>query len=209
MIKIENYSKKIKDTVVLENINMVLNDGMIYGIQGENGSGKTMLMRGICGLIKGSEGCITIDGKVIGKDISFPEDIGVLIENPSFISKYTGYKNLKLVADIQGKVDKEEIIKTLQKVGLKPDDKRTYKKYSLGMKQRLGIACAIMGTPKLIILDEPFNGLDEKGVLQIRDVIKGLKQKNCIVIVACHDKEQLEYLSDEIYVIKEGKLQWI
>lgn len=207
MIKIENYSKKIKDTVVLENINMVLNDGMIYGIQGENGSGKTMLMRGICGLIKGSEGCITIDGKVIGKDISFPEDIGVLIENPSFILKYTGYKNLKLVADIQGKVDKEEIIKTLQKVGLKPDDKRTYKKYSLGMKQRLGIACAIMGTPKLIILDEPFNGLDEKGVLQIRDVIKGLKQKNCIVIVACHDKEQLEYLSDEIYVIKEGKLQ--
>lgn len=206
MIKIENYSKKIKDTVVLENINMVLNDGMIYGIQGENGSGKTMLMRGICGLIKGSEGCITIDGKVIGKDISFPEDIGVLIENPSFIPKYTGYKNLKLVADIQGKVDKEEIIKTLQKVGLKPDDKRTYKKYSLGMKQRLGIACAIMGTPKLIILDEPFNGLDEKGVLQIRDVIKGLKQKNCIVIVACHDKEQLEYLSDEIYVIKEGKL---
>ncbi len=207
MIKIENYSKKIKDTVVLENINMVLNDGMIYGIQGENGSGKTMLMRGICGLIKGSEGCITIDGKVIGKDISFPEDIGVLIENPSFIPKYTGYKNLKLVADIQGKVDKEEIIKTLQKVGLKPDDKRTYKKYSLGMKQRLGIACAIMGTPKLIILDEPFNGLDEKGVLQIRDVIKGLKQKNCIVIVACHDKEQLDYLSDEIYVIKEGKLQ--
>lgn len=207
MIKIENYSKKIKDTVVLENINMVLNDGMIYGIQGENGSGKTMLMRGICGLIKGSEGCITIDGKVIGKDISFPEDIGVLIENPSFIPKYTGYKNLKLVADIQGKVDKEEIIKTLQKVGLKPDDKRTYKKYSLGMKQRLGIACAIMGTPKLIILDEPFNGLDEKGVLQIRDVIKGLKQKNCIVIVACHDKEQLEYLSDEIYVIKDGKLQ--
>lgn len=207
MIKIENYSKKIKDTVVLENINMVLNDGMIYGIQGENGSGKTMLMRGICGFIKGSEGCITIDGKVIGKDISFPEDIGVLIENPSFIPKYTGYKNLKLVADIQGKVDKEEIIKTLQKVGLKPDDKRTYKKYSLGMKQRLGIACAIMGTPKLIILDEPFNGLDEKGVLQIRDVIKGLKQKNCIVIVACHDKEQLEYLSDEIYVIKEGKLQ--
>lgn len=207
MIKIENYSKKIKDIVVLENINMVLNDGMIYGIQGENGSGKTMLMRGICGLIKGSEGCITIDGKVIGKDISFPEDIGVLIENPSFIPKYTGYKNLKLVADIQGKVDKEEIKKTLQKVGLKPDDKRTYKKYSLGMKQRLGIACAIMGTPKLIILDEPFNGLDEKGVLQIRDVIKGLKQKNCIVIVACHDKEQLEYLSDEIYVIKEGKLQ--
>lgn len=207
MIKIENYSKKIKDTVVLENINMVLNDGMIYGIQGENGSGKTMLMRGICGLIKGSEGCITIDGKVIGKDISFPEDIGVLIENPSFIPKYTGYKNLKLVADIQGKVDKEEIIKTLQKVGLKPNDKRTYKKYSLGMKQRLGIACAIMGTPKLIILDEPFNGLDEKGVLQIRDVIKGLKQKNCIVIVACHDKEQLEYLSDKIYVIKEGKLQ--
>lgn len=207
MIKIENYSKKIKDTVVLENINMVLNDGMIYGIQGENGSGKTMLMRGICGLIKGSEGCITIDGKVIGKDISFPEDIGVLIENPSFIPKYTGYKNLKLVADIQGKVDKEEIIKTLQKVGLKSDDKRTYKKYSLGMKQRLGIACAIMGTPKLIILDEPFNGLDEKGVLQIRDVIKGLKQKNCIVIVAFHDKEQLEYLSDEIYVIKDGKLQ--
>ena len=207
MIKIENYSKKIKDTVVLENINMVLNDGMIYGIQGENGSGKTMLMRGICGLIKGSEGSITIDDKVIGKDISFPEDIGVLIENPSFIPKYTGYKNLKLVADIQGKVDKEEIIKTLQKVGLKPDDKRTYKKYSLGMKQRLGIACAIMGTPKLIILDEPFNGLDEKGVLQIRDVIKGLKQKNCIVIVAGHDKEQLEYLSDEIYVIKEGKLQ--
>ena len=207
MIKIENYSKKIKDTVVLENINMVLNDGMIYGIQGENGSGKTMLMRGICGLIKGSEGCITIDGKVIGKDISFPEDIGVLIENPSFIPKYTGYKNLKLVADIQGKVDKEEIKKTLQKVGLKPDDKRTYKKYSLGMKQRLGIALALVGEPDLLILDEPINGLDPQGIVEVRETIQKLaKERGMTICISSHILEELSKIATDYGIIHNGSL---
>ena len=204
-IEIEHVSKKIKDALVLDDVCMTLESGNIYGFQGVNGSGKTMLMRAVSGLMYPTSGSIRIDGKVLGKNMAFPEKIGMLIENPAFIDSYTGYDNLKMLASInKGEVD---ISRELETVGLNPQDKRKYRKYSLGMKQRLGIACAIMGTPKLIILDEPFNGLDEKGVLQIRDVIKGLKQKNCIVIVACHDKEQLEYLSDEIYVIKDGKLQ--
>lgn len=206
MIEIECFSKDIKKVPILRDINMTLKKGMIYGIQGENGSGKTMLLRAICGLIKGNSGTIKINGKIIGKDISFPEDIGVLIENPAFINKYTGYKNLKLIADIQGKVKKDEIREVLKNVGLNPDDRRTYKKYSLGMKQRLGIACAVMGTPEIILLDEPFNALDQNGVRLISDLIISLKNKNCLIIIACHDKEQLEYLSDEIFVMSDGRL---
>ena len=206
MIEIECFSKNIKKVSILRDINMTLKKGMIYGIQGENGSGKTMLLRAICGLIKGSSGTIKINGKIIGKDISFPEDIGILIENPAFINKYTGFKNLKLIADIQGKVKKDEIREVLKSVGLNPDDHRTYKKYSLGMKQRLGIACAVMGTPEIVLLDEPFNALDQNGIQLISDLIISLKNKNCLIIIACHDKEQLEYLSDEIFIMSDGRL---
>lgn len=158
-IKISGLSKSIKGNKVLDNISMELESGNIYGLQGKNGSGKTMLMRVICGLVYPERGEINIDGKILGKDISFPQSVGVLIENPSFLSNYTAFENLKLLAAIKGEIKDDEIKKAIMDVGLNPQDRKKYKKFSLGMKQRLGIACAIMEHPDLIILDEPFNAL--------------------------------------------------
>lgn len=205
-IKITHLSKKIKKAVILDDVNMELESGRIYGFKGKNGSGKTMLMRAICGLITPTNGTVEIDGKMLGKDISFPESIGVLIENPSFISNYTGMKNLQVLASIQKRIGDEEIRNTLELVGLDPDDKRTYKKYSLGMKQRLGIAEAIMERPDIVILDEPINALDEAGAAMIREILQNLRNEGKLIILACHDTEELNFLADEIYEIAEGKI---
>lgn len=205
-IKITHLSKKIKKAVILDDVNMELESGRIYGLKGKNGSGKTMLMRAICGLITPTNGTVEIDGKILGKDISFPESIGVLIENPSFISNYTGMKNLQVLASIQKRVGDEEIRNTLKMVGLDPDDKRTFKKYSLGMKQRLGIAEAIMERPDIVILDEPINALDEAGAAMIREILQNLRDEGKLIILACHDTEELNFLADEIYEIAEGKI---
>ena len=205
-IKISNVNKTIKKAVILDNINIEFESGRIYGLRGSNGSGKTMLMRAICGLIIPESGEINIDGDILGKDISFPKSIGALIENPSFISSYTGFRNLKLLASIQNKISDDEIRDAIKSVGLTPDDKRTFRKYSLGMKQRLGIACAIMENPDIIILDEPVNALDENGIELVRKILKEQKEKGALIIIACHDKTELEYLSDEIYEIYEGKI---
>lgn len=205
-IEIKNYTKKIKGIRVLDGIDLSLKSGNIYGLKGVNGSGKTMLMRAVCGLILPTSGQVWIDGKELGKDISFPESVGLLLENPSFISNYTGFKNLKMIADLKGKIDDEAIREALSLVGLEPDDKRTFKKYSLGMKQKLGIACAIMENPDLILLDEPTNALDEKGVAMVRDILVNRRNQGALILLACHDKEQLEFLSDEIIEIYEGKI---
>lgn len=205
-IKISNVTKTIKKAVILDNINMELESGKVYGLRGSNGSGKTMLMRAVCGLIIPEMGEINIDGDILGKDISFPKSVGALIENPSFISSYTGFKNLKLLASIQNKISDDAIRKALKAVGLNPDDKRTFKKYSLGMKQRLGIACAIMESPDIIILDEPVNALDDNGIELVRDILKEQKERGALIILACHDKQELQYLSDEIFEIYEGKI---
>lgn len=205
-ISVENFSKTIHGVKVLDNISVQFSSGKIYGLSGKNGSGKTMLMRAISGLIKPTEGKIVIDGRVLGKDFSFPPSIGVLIENPSFIPKYTGYKNLKMLASIQNKIGENEIKEALMMVGLEPNDKRSYKKYSLGMKQRLGIACAIMETPDIILLDEPINALDESGVELVKKLLLSSRYKQSVIIVSCHDKEELEYLSDEIYILSDGKV---
>lgn len=205
-IKITHLSKKIKKAVILDDVNMELESGRIYGLKGKNGSGKTMLMRAICGLITPTNGTVEIDGKILGKDISFPESIGVLIENPSFISNYTGMKNLQVLASIQKRIGDEEIRNTLELVGLDPDDKRTFKKYSLGMKQRLGIAEAIMERPDIVILDEPINALDENGAAMIREILHNLRNEGKLIILACHDTEELNFLADEIYEIAEGKI---
>lgn len=205
-IKITHLSKNIKKAVILDDVNMELESGRIYGFKGKNGSGKTMLMRAICGLITPTNGTVEIDGKILGKDISFPESIGVLIENPSFISNYTGMKNLQVLASIQKRIGDEEIRNTLELVGLDPDDKRTYKKYSLGMKQRLGIAEAIMEKPDIVILDEPINALDEAGAAMIREILQNLRNEGKLIILACHDTEELNFLADEIYEISEGKI---
>nr|WP_328797174.1 ATP-binding cassette domain-containing protein [Heyndrickxia sporothermodurans] len=180
--------------------------GKIYGFRGKNGSGKTMLFRAISGLIRPSKGIITVNGKVIGKDISFPENLGLLIENPGFIPEYTGLKNLELLSFIQRKINKEQVKEAIMKVGLDPKDKRKYKKYSLGMKQRLGIAQAIMENPDLIILDEPTNALDEEGVTIINQIILDLKKSGKTILIASHDRESLDKVSDEIYQIDGGKI---
>lgn len=204
-IKINDVSKIIKGNTVLDHITMEMKSGNIYGLQGINGSGKTMLMRAICGLINPSSGTIEIDGVVLGKEFSFPENIGVMLENPSFLSGYTGYENLKLLTAIKNVIGPKEIRMALTAVGLDPDDKRKYKKFSLGMKQRLGIACAIMEDPELIILDEPFNALDDAGVGLVKKIIINLKKKGKLVILSCHDKKELETLSDKIFHLRAGK----
>lgn len=205
-ITITNVSKTINKDIILDDINLSLTGGKIYGLTGQNGCGKTMLMRLICGLIHPTKGKVYINGDEIGKNIDFPLSIGLLLENPSFLDKYNGYDNLKILADLKGNIDEQEIINTLQNVGLNPRDKKKYYKYSLGMKQRLGIAAAIMGKPDLILLDEPINAIDKDGVSEILKVIKSLKSDNRIVIVACHSINELEEIADEIINMSSGKI---
>lgn len=205
-IEVKNYTKIIKGNVILDDINLTLESGKIYGLKGTNGSGKTMLMRAIAGLIIPNEGSVMLDGALLGKDISFPESMGLLLEYPSFVNGYTGFKNLKMIASIDQKIKDEQIRDSIQMVGLEPEDKRSFRKYSLGMKQKLGIACAIMEKPELLILDEPFNALDEKGADMVRGILQDFKDENKLIILACHDKEELESVADEIYEIYEGKI---
>lgn len=205
-IEMKNITKIIKGVTVLENINLNFEEGKIYGLKGKNGCGKTMLMRIICGLVIPTSGNININGDILHNDISFPSSIGVLIENPAFIPNYTGFQNLKILSQIQHKISDKEIIQSLIDVGLDYKDKRTYRKYSLGMKQRLGVACAIMEKPDIIVLDEPINALDENGVILVREILKREKDRGAIIIVACHDKEELEILSDSIVNMECGRI---
>ena len=205
-IRLKNVTKKIKQDILLDHISLEFRGGKVYGLQGKNGSGKTMLMRAVCGLITLSDGEIDIDGEILHKDISFPRSIGALLENPSFLNGYTGLENLKLLADIQGRIEEKELRDCLAKVGLDADDKRVYRKYSLGMKQKLGIAAAVMGSPDIVILDEPINAIDEAGVEKVREILRGLKERGSVIIVACHDREELELLSDEIIKISKGRI---
>ena len=205
-IRLKNVTKKIKQDILLGHISLEFRGGKVYGLQGKNGSGKTMLMRAVCGLITLSDGEIDIDGEILHKDISFPRSIGALLENPAFLNGYTGLENLKLLADIRGGIEEKELRDCLAKVGLDADDKRVYRKYSLGMKQKLGIAAAVMGSPDIVILDEPINAIDEAGVEKVRGILRGLKERGSVIIVACHDREELELLSDEIIKISKGRI---
>lgn len=203
-VELKNISKTIHKTPILHDINLKFHSGAIYGLKGKNGCGKTMLMRTICGLMIPSTGTVSINGKVLMKDIEFPESIGALIENPAFLPQYTGYKNLCMLASLRSDIDKEAVAEAMRRVQLDPEDKRVYRKYSLGMKQKLGIANAIMGEPDIIVLDEPINALDEASVEQVKKVPVDLRERDHLIIIACHDREELEYLSDEIIEIKDG-----
>lgn len=205
-IEICNYSKKIRGAMVLSNINLTLESGNIYGFKGTNGSGKTMLMRAIAGLILPTTGKIVIDGKEIGKDISFPESMGLLLEYPSFVNSYSGLKNLEMIASIKKKASVDDVKDCIRRVGLDPNDRKPFRKYSLGMKQKLGLACAIMEKPELLILDEPFNALDEKGIAVIKTIIEDFRDNGALIIMSCHDKEELNNISDVIIDIYEGKI---
>ena len=206
VVRLEDYFKSFKSAEVLKNINLTLESGKVIGLKGKNGSGKTMNMRAISGLIIPTSVKVYINDKELGRQISFPPSIGILIENPSFISNYTGFKNLKILASIQNRISDDEIRDAIRKVGLDPDDKRTFKKYSLGMKQILGIAAAIIERPDIVILDEPINALDEAGAGLIKGLLDELKANGSLIIIACHDTEELNYLSDEIYEIYDGEI---
>lgn len=205
-IKISHVSKTIKNNPVIKDISMELQSGAVYGFKGINGSGKTMLMRLISGLIRPSQGEISMNGKILGKDISFPNSIGVFLENPAFLDAYSGFNNLKLLASIKSVASDEDIRNTLLRVGLDPDSNKKYKKYSLGMKQRLGIAAAIMEKPEIVILDEPTNSLDEDGVDLVKHIVRNEKERGALVIVSCHDEEILKGVSDEVFLLEQGRL---
>ena len=202
-----NYNKLIKKKEILTDINLTFESGKIYGLHGHNGSGKTMLLRAICGLILPTSGSVTVDGNTVGKDIEFPDSVGVIIENMSLIPEYTGFKNLQLLAGIKKKIGDSEIRDTLISVGLDPDDKRKVKEYSLGMKQKLNFAQAIMEKPELLLLDEPTNAMDVQTVEKVRNILVEMKEKGTLIIIASHNKEDLDALCDEFIDICDGKIQ--
>ncbi len=205
-IVVNEVSKSIYGVPIINSISMKLVSGNVYGFQGINGSGKTMLMRLICGLIYPTKGEIIIDGKRLGKEITFPQSVGLLLENPAFLDSYTGYENLEMLASIKNIITREEIHEAITSVGLDPLDKRKYKKFSLGMKQRLGIAAAIMEKPDILILDEPTNSLDSSGVSLVKTIIAKERERGAIIILACHDLPVLQDVSDEIFLLEQGKI---
>lgn len=209
IISVENVSLKIKKTEILNNVSAEFEEGKIHGLIGRNGSGKTMLMKCICGFIHPTAGKITVDGKVVGDDVDFPKDMGIIIETPGFIPYYSGYKNLKLLAGLNNKIGKEEILKTMEQVGLDSKLKRHVKKYSLGMRQRLGLAQAIMENPKILILDEPFNGLDKDGVKDMREYLLSYKEQGKTILIASHSAEDISILCDTVCEMDKGFLEVI
>ncbi len=207
MIEIKNLSKNIKGNQVLDHVSCCLDEGNVYGIYGRNGSGKTMLMRCILGLIFADSGYVKIDGNIIGKDIDFPKSVGAIIESPAFFPYASGYENLKMLADIKKVISSDEICKTMRRVGLDDKDKRPVSKYSLGMKQRLAIAQAVMESPDLLVLDEPTNALDEQGVSMFRDIIKEEKKRGALIVLASHNKEDIELLADVRIQMSNGRME--
>ena len=198
--------KGYKEQHVLKDISFEVEKGDFFGILGRNGSGKTMLMKMILGFVSPSSGSIKIEGKVLGKDISMPDRIGAIIENPGFLPEYSGFKNLKFLAMIHHKISSEEIRDAMRIVGLDPDSKKHVGKYSLGMRQRLGIAQAIMEEPSLLILDEPMNGLDNQGVQEMRQLFLKLKDEGKTILLASHNREDIAALCDTTVEIDRGKI---
>ena len=206
-IKCECMMKKLKGNIVLDNISLSIKKGEFLVLKGHNGSGKTMILRAISGLMRLNSGFVYVDNKMIGKQKQFPDSMGILIEYPSFIPGYTGFQNLKFLASINNKISDEEIYNIIQRVGLDKADKRKYKRYSLGMKQRLGIAQALMERPKLLLLDEPTNALDSDGIKDVLDILEVEKSKGTTIIVASHDVHVLDNgIVDRIVQVNNGKL---
>lgn len=205
-IEIKNVKKYFKNNKALDDVSMSLEKGKIYGIIGRNGSGKTVLLKLICGIMKMTEGSIEIDGKRIGKDINIPDNVGVIIETPGFIKEYSGMDNLKFLAGLSGKYSKESLEKLMEQVGLDPKEKKRVANYSLGMRQKLGIAQAIMGNPDILILDEPTNGLDKKSVEEFRKLMLEFKEQGKTILLASHSSEDIKILCDRVYELEAGKL---
>lgn len=205
-IEVLNVSKSFGGEKVLKNVSHTFEKGKIHGIVGNNGSGKTVLMKCICGFLKPDSGVIYVNHKQVGKETDFPEDIGIIIETPGFLPHLSGTQNLKILASLQKKANALTIRAVLEQVGLDPDMKKPVGKYSLGMRQRLGFAQALMEDPSLLILDEPFNGLDKHGVVHIRNVIKGLREEGKTVILASHNQVDIDELCDTVCEMDAGVL---
>jgi ABC-2 type transport system ATP-binding protein len=205
---VDRLTKTIGKATVLRDVSLEMDGGRIYGLRGKNGSGKTMLMRAICGLIAPTRGAVIIDGEVLSEKLSFPPSVGALIESPGFMPNRSGLKNLEYLAGIRKKIGTEEIVRLMDALGLEPKDmrKKSYRKYSLGMKQKIGIIAALMENPDLIVLDEPINALDEKSVQSVKELLLEHRNRGALIIVSCHDREELEFLSDEVFCIEDGRI---
>lgn len=206
IIVVDHVSKSFGRDKVLNDINMRLMAGGVYGLVGRNGSGKTMLMKCICGFVHPSEGTITVHGKIIGKEVEIAQDIGFIIENPAFLPQYSAYKNLAYLYSVKQKIDKEKIEGFIRLVGLEPKNRKRVGKFSMGMKQRLGIAQAIMESPSLILVDEPFNGLDKNGVNEMRELFLNMKKEGKTILLVSHNREDIDALCDEVYEMDQGVL---
>lgn len=205
-IQIRNFTKYLKGKLILDHVNLEMEGARVYGFEGINGSGKTMLMRAVLGFLRSSEGRVELNGEEIGKRGTFPKNVGFLIENPAFLEQYTAKKNLQILAEISRKAGDAEIDAMLRAVDLDPDSKKVYKKFSLGMKQRLGIAAAFLEKPELVILDEPMNALDADGVERVKKLIDAHLARGGLCILSCHDRSLLEELTHRIFTIHEGKI---
>lgn len=208
VIKVKHVYKKIGEQEILQEINLELRSGKIYGLIGRNGSGKTVLLKCIAGFMEVTKGEIWIDDKKIGKDTKFIEDMGFIINTPGFLPELSGIKNLEYLASIKKMIKRKDIMAAMESVGLDPESKKPVGKYSTGMKQRLGIAQAIMEKPSILILDEPMNGLDEDAVEEMRNLFLKLK-KDRLILITSHNKEDIEILCDKVYHMKGGKLEQI
>ena len=209
IINVNDVCLTLGKTEILKHINVSFEVGKIHGLIGRNGSSKTMLMKCICGFIKPTSGEIIVDGKQVGKDVDFPKDMGIIIETPGFIPYYSGYKNLKLLAGLNNKISKDEIKSSMKQVGLDPELKRHVRKYSLGMRQRLGLAQAIMENPKILILDEPFNGLDKDGVKEMREYLLSYKEQGKTILICSHSAEDISVLCDTVHEMDKGVISEI
>ena len=208
-IEVQNAVKRFRDQVVLKNVSISFEKGQIHGIVGRNGSGKTVLMKCICGFLIPDGGSITVNGERVGVDVDFPRDMGLIIETPGFLPNVTGIKNLEILASLNKKIGLREIAASMRAAGLDPLMKKPVGKYSLGMRQRLGIAQAIMEDPALLILDEPLNGLDKHGVAEMRKLIKGLKEQGKTILLANHNQGDIDELCDTVCEMDAGVMTMI
>lgn len=209
VIRVEGVYKRFGTDTVLKDVSRSFERGRIHGIVGNNGSGKTVLMKCICGFLIPTEGEVIVNGKRVGKDVDFPPGLGLIIETPGFLPNMTGVKNLEILASLNKKIGLEQIAAAIRRVGLDPLMKKPVGKYSLGMRQRLGIAQAIMENPSLLILDEPLNGLDKHGVREMRQLIKGLKEQGKTILLASHNQGDIDELCDTVCEMDAGVMTMI
>lgn len=206
LVRLENVYKTIDGVEIMKDINLTLSSGKIVGFYGKNGSGKTMLMRIICGLVRPSSGQVIVNNKLLGKNIDFIPNVGVMLEMPGFIEHYSAIDNLISIAEIKGIISKKEIEKLMEYMGLEEVSKVKIRKYSLGMRQKVGIISAVMENPDVIILDEPYNALDKESIEKVSKMLLSYKQNGKLIIIACHDKNEMDRIADDVYCLEQGRI---